>query len=92
MCVRGLKDMTSQCMYTRALLQRRFQTAVFRIQSQQQQQEGGRRDPQALRQVSRKYSRKSKKAARFVGISDGVTISNHNRHVVRHHTMNNVAL
>jgi len=73
-CVRGLSDMTSQCVYERDLLQRRLQTAVFRIQ--EQQKEDNIVDPQAIRQVSRKYSKKSTKSARFVGISDGVTISN----------------
>mmetsp|Transcript_40527 Transcript_40527/g.46661 ORF Transcript_40527/g.46661 Transcript_40527/m.46661 type:complete len:359 (-) Transcript_40527:34-1110(-) len=78
-CVRGLCDMTTQCVEARDLVQQQLQTAVFRLQSQQQQDNnrGGQgADPaQALRQVSRKYSKKSTKAARFVGISDRVTIS-----------------
>jgi len=77
-CVRGLCDMTTHCVEARDAVQQQLQTAVFRLQSQQQQEMGGQgADPQtqALRQVSRKYSKKSTKAARFVGISDRVTIS-----------------
>jgi len=72
-CVRGLGDKTSQCVYERDRLQRKLQTAVFRLQ--QQQKEEGLVDPQAIRQVSKKYSKKSTKIARFVGISDGVNVS-----------------
>jgi len=75
-CVRGLCDMTTHCVDERDAVQRQLQTAVFRLQSQQQEMGGQGADPaQALRQVSRKYSKKSTKAARFVGISDRVTIS-----------------
>jgi len=76
-CVRGLCDMTTHCVDERDLVQRQLQTAVFRLQSQQQEMGDGQGmdHTQALRQVSRKYSKKSTKAARFVGISDRVTIS-----------------
>mmetsp|Transcript_11043 Transcript_11043/g.10707 ORF Transcript_11043/g.10707 Transcript_11043/m.10707 type:complete len:364 (-) Transcript_11043:57-1148(-) len=77
-CVRGLCDMTTHCVDERDAVQRQLQTAVFRLQSQQQERgygQGAADHTQALRQVSRKYSKKSTKAARFVGISDRVTIS-----------------
>mmetsp|Transcript_11046 Transcript_11046/g.10714 ORF Transcript_11046/g.10714 Transcript_11046/m.10714 type:complete len:365 (-) Transcript_11046:57-1151(-) len=83
-CVRGLCDMTTHCVEARDAVQQQLQTAVFRLQESQQQQDNKMGDgqgadhtqaTQALRQVSRKYSKKSTKAARFVGISDRVTIS-----------------
>mmetsp|Transcript_21957 Transcript_21957/g.22270 ORF Transcript_21957/g.22270 Transcript_21957/m.22270 type:complete len:282 (+) Transcript_21957:65-910(+) len=70
-CIRGLSDMTTQCVYERGILQRRLETAIFRMQ-QQQKDELGVVDPRAIRQVSRKHSKQSYKAARFVGIQDSL--------------------
>jgi len=69
-CVRGLEGKTSQKQNESDQLQKRIHTAVFHLQ--QQQKEDGLVDPQALRQVSTKYSKYSTKSARFVGISDEV--------------------
>lgn len=73
-CVRGLEVNTSQQQQEREQHRRKLTTAVLRLQ--QQQEEGHIvDDPQeALRQLSKKYSKKSIKTARFTGISDGVTI------------------
>mmetsp|Transcript_21953 Transcript_21953/g.22264 ORF Transcript_21953/g.22264 Transcript_21953/m.22264 type:complete len:283 (-) Transcript_21953:64-912(-) len=73
-CVRGLEVNTTQQQHAREQHRRKLTTAVLRLQ--QQQEEGHIvDDPQeALRQLSKKYSKKSIKTARFTGISDGVTI------------------
>jgi len=76
-CVRGLEVNTSQQQHEREQQRRKLITAVLRLQAQQQCEEDGHivDDPQeALRQLSKKYSKKSIKTARFTGISDGVTI------------------
>jgi hypothetical protein len=71
-CVRGLGEKTTQCSYERDRLQRKLRTAVFRLQ--QQQKEDGIIDPNAIRQISKKYTKRSAKTARFIGISDEVNV------------------
>jgi len=70
-CIRGLEGNTSQKQNERDQLQKKIQAAVFHLQ--QQQKNDGLVDPQAIRQVSKQYSKESTKNARFVGISDEVT-------------------
>jgi hypothetical protein len=72
-CVRGLGEKTSQCTRELERAQRKLYKAVFR--AQEELREGGIVDPDALRQASKKYSKKSVKTARFVGISDEVNVS-----------------
>jgi len=67
-CIRGLEGNTSQKQNERDQLQKKIQAAVFHLQ--QQQKEDGVINPQAIRQVSKKYSKEPTKNARFVGISD----------------------
>jgi hypothetical protein len=75
-CVRGLGEKTKQCSYERCRLRRRLQTAIFRLQ--QQQKDDGIIDPQAIRQISKKYTKKYAKTARlFIDISDEVNVWNH---------------
>jgi len=72
-CIRGLEGNTSQKQNERDQRQKKIQAAVFHLQ--QQQKEDFLLNPQAIRQVCRKYSKESTKNARFVGISDEVTLS-----------------
>lgn len=72
-CVRGLGEKTSQCNRELERVQRKLYKAVFRVQ--EELREGGIVDPIALRQASKKYSKKSMKTARFIGISDEVNVS-----------------
>jgi len=72
-CVRGLGEKTSQCTRELERVQRKLYKAVFRVQ--EELREGGVIDPEAIRQASKKYSKKSIKAARFVGISDEVNVT-----------------
>jgi hypothetical protein len=72
-CVRGLGEKTSQCTRELERVQRKLYKAVFRVQ--EELREGGIVDPEALRQASKKYSKKSVKTARFIGISDEVNVS-----------------
>mmetsp|Transcript_8502 Transcript_8502/g.8348 ORF Transcript_8502/g.8348 Transcript_8502/m.8348 type:complete len:268 (-) Transcript_8502:58-861(-) len=67
-CIRGLEGNTSQKQNERGQRQKKIQTAVYHLQ--QQQKEDGVINPQAIRQVSKKYSKEPTKNARFVGISD----------------------
>jgi len=76
-CIRGLEGNTSQKQNERGQRQKKIQTAVYHLQ--QQQKEDGALNPQAIREVCRKYSKESTKNARFVGISDAV-ISLSKRH------------
>merc|ERR1719464_811823 len=74
-CVRGLEK-TSPRVHERGELQRKLYNAVFRVQQQQQWEEQDVVDPQeAIRQASKKYSKKSAKSARLVGISDEANAS-----------------
>lgn len=72
-CVRGLGEKTSQCTKELDRIQRKLYKAVFRVQ--EELREEGILDPEAIRQASRKYSKKSTKTARFVGISDEVNVT-----------------
>lgn len=72
-CVRGLGEKTSQSTKELERIQRKLYKAVFR--TQEQLREEGIIDPEAIRQASKKYSKKSLKTARFVGISDEVNVS-----------------
>ena len=67
-CVRGLVDKTSQCTHELDRAQRKLYKSVFRVQEELRKQ--GLVDPEALRKACKKYSKKSIKTARFVGISD----------------------
>jgi len=72
-CVRGLGEKTSQCTRELDRVQRKLYKAIFRVQ--EDLREEGIFDPEAIRQASKKYSKKSVKTARFVGISDEVNVS-----------------
>ena len=72
-CVRGLGEKTSQCTRELERIQRKLYKSVFRVQ--EELREEGIIDPEAIRQASKKYSKKSVKTARFVGISDEVNVS-----------------
>lgn len=72
-CVRGLGEKTTQCTRELERVQRKLYKAVFR--TQEELREEGVVDPEAIRQASKKYSKKSAKTARFVGISDEVNVS-----------------
>lgn len=72
-CVRGLGEKTTQCTRELERIQRKLYKAVFR--TQEELREEGVIDPEAIRQASKKYSKKSAKTARFVGISDEVNVS-----------------
>jgi len=76
-CVRGLEGKTLTRVYEHDERQRKLYDAVFRVQQQQRQQgERGVVDSQeAIRQASKKYSKKSTKSARLVGISDEANAS-----------------
>jgi hypothetical protein len=72
-CVRGLGEKTSQSTRELERVQRKLYKTVFRIQAQLKEQ--GIIDHEAIREASKKYSKKSCKTARFVGISDEVNVS-----------------
>lgn len=72
-CVRGLGEKTSQSTRELERIQRKLYKAVFKTQEQLRGE--GIIDPEAIRQASKKYSKKSLKTARFVGISDEVNVS-----------------
>ena len=48
---------------------------ILKQKTQEQLRGEGIVDPEAIRQASKKYSKKSLKTARFVGISDEVNVS-----------------
>merc|ERR1712183_972941 len=64
-CVRGLERMTTQRVEERSQIRMKLFNAVIRAQQDGYGEE-------AIRQVSRKYSKPSTKVARMVGISDEV--------------------
>lgn len=72
-CVRGLGEKTSKCSREVERIQRKLYGTVLRLQDEQR--DAGVVDAEALRQASKKYSKKSMKTARFVGISDQVNAS-----------------
>jgi hypothetical protein len=72
-CVRGLGEKTTLCTRELDRMQRKLYKAVFR--TQEELREEGIIDPEAIRQASKKYSKKSLKTARFVGISDEVNVA-----------------
>lgn len=72
-CVRGLGEKTSQCTRELERIQRKLYKTVFRVQEESRVE--GVVDPEAIRQASKKYSKKSVKTARFIGISDEVNVS-----------------
>jgi len=72
-CVRGLGEKTSQCTRELERVQRKLYKTLFRVQEELREQ--GLVDPEAIRQASKKYSKKSTKTARFVGISDEVNVA-----------------
>mmetsp|Transcript_26345 Transcript_26345/g.57726 ORF Transcript_26345/g.57726 Transcript_26345/m.57726 type:complete len:296 (-) Transcript_26345:90-977(-) len=72
-CVRGLGEKTSESTRELERVQRKLYKGVFRVQ--EELREEGIVDPEAIRKACRKYSKKSTKTARFVGISDEVNVS-----------------
>mmetsp|Transcript_3737 Transcript_3737/g.9782 ORF Transcript_3737/g.9782 Transcript_3737/m.9782 type:complete len:292 (+) Transcript_3737:141-1016(+) len=72
-CVRGLGEKTSQCTRELDRVQRKLYKSVFRVQEELRDE--GIIDPEAIRQSCKKYTKKSEKRARFVGISDEVNVS-----------------
>ena len=72
-CVRGLGEKTSQCTRELERVQRKLYKSVFRVQ--EELREEGIIDHEAIRQACKKYTKKSEKTARFVGISDEVNVS-----------------
>ena len=70
-CIRGLE--TSQYEYESVQLQRKLYTSLFSLQTKLKEE--GLVDPQAIRKVCEKHSKKSSKTARLVGISDEVNAS-----------------
>ncbi|VEU40588.1 unnamed protein product [Pseudo-nitzschia multistriata] len=72
-CVRGLGEKTTQCTRELERVQRKLYKSVFRVQ--EELREEGIIDDEAIRKASRKYSKKSIKTARFVGISDEVNVA-----------------
>jgi len=72
-CVRGLERKTSQRANERGQLQRKLETSVFSLQKKQKEE--GLVDPEAIKKVCEKYSKKSSKIARLVGISDEINAS-----------------
>jgi len=81
-CVRGLEEKTSPCVYERDELQRKLYTAVFSVQHQHRQQKEEQcvvDRQEAIRQASKKYSKTSNKLARLVGISDEANAFSSNR-------------
>jgi len=76
-CVRGLEEKTSTRVYERDERQRKLYNAVFRVQQQHRQQErrGVVDHQEVIRQASKKYSKKSTRSARLVGLSDEANAS-----------------
>lgn len=78
-CVRGLEEQTSQRVNEREELQRKLYNAVFRVQQQHREKDGGGHPQESIRRACAKYSKQAAKAARLVGISDEANASSSSR-------------
>merc|ERR1712032_243373 len=78
-CVRGLKEKTSKFVDERDNLLSKLQTDVFLLQ-QQQREEGAVDLQEEIRQACKKYSQKSARKARLIGIPDEANASSSRWH------------